>query len=796
MLSALKKFILSLRDDAPSDKIEIQDDSIRNAHDELALDGDEVPRYPPFIRGLPVISPERLVDSQAEVIKRIRESLGLTPNEWDTLIMPLIVRCAAFVHLLPASESHHHRGAGGLFRHSLEAGAWAAQLADARIFSYGKTPLERKHEEPRWVVATFVAALLHDIGKAATDMAIVSEDGSIEWNPYLSSLWDWGKENNVLRYYVRWRDNRYKNHEQSGLLLTNQILTREIKAWLGERNPEVISTMLEASTCRGSDAVTEIVKKADSASVNQDLKTNQMIGNEVSVAVPVERHLLDACRRLIRSGTWTINKKGSRVWVTKKGVFIVWRSGGAEEIVNLLSEDRIPGIPRDPDTLADLLLERSLASMDTERDPNRASRYWEVSPSVLDNVWLNCLKISHVETLFSSEPPAPLQVKIKGANNQEILIEGSEPIEIDTAPKAPKAPKANANEIAPEKSDQEKKSPNSVQSSKSNKPTMRMPSADETHHKAEKKKEDQLEIPLPTEGSRNQNSSKEDLGASDSKGKEKVRLGEESKTWFTHQDNDAARLLLKIFDEISLGIKDKDEMFGRDGNVIYLRYPGAIRPYGKPSDITQHFSQVGWIIPDPENPSRKARDMGNNNRGLVMSFEVANHINQILTHGITPPKLERPEKTLIDSPSNNKRSSDNSASQTPMNQQKTKAAQNQLNIQEPPESAPKVPPKSSPAAPNEASQSAPNNIGGRPPQVVKKIKPEVIQAVDKFVVAVRTGEVRNEQRRGKDGSLYYVVGHSRLIQFGREFSGNDLKVVCEQRPDCYFEGNSIWVKSL
>ncbi|KAA3419555.1 TraI domain-containing protein, partial [Streptococcus pneumoniae] len=32
---------------------------------------------------------------------------------------------ARFAHLLPASQSHHHRGAGGLLRHSLEVGLWA-----------------------------------------------------------------------------------------------------------------------------------------------------------------------------------------------------------------------------------------------------------------------------------------------------------------------------------------------------------------------------------------------------------------------------------------------------------------------------------------------------------------------------------------------------------------------------------------------------------------------------------------------------------------------------------------------
>ena len=45
------------------------------------------------------------------------------PDDLDqTIVAPVIARYVAFSHLLPASESHHHRGAGGLFRHGLESG--------------------------------------------------------------------------------------------------------------------------------------------------------------------------------------------------------------------------------------------------------------------------------------------------------------------------------------------------------------------------------------------------------------------------------------------------------------------------------------------------------------------------------------------------------------------------------------------------------------------------------------------------------------------------------------------------
>jgi conjugal transfer pilus assembly protein TraI len=48
-----------------------------------------------------------------------------------------MLRLAAFVHLLPASQAHHHRGAGGMLRHSLEVALFgrisASQITSASM---------------------------------------------------------------------------------------------------------------------------------------------------------------------------------------------------------------------------------------------------------------------------------------------------------------------------------------------------------------------------------------------------------------------------------------------------------------------------------------------------------------------------------------------------------------------------------------------------------------------------------------------------------------------------------------
>ncbi|MCU0970380.1 MAG: TraI domain-containing protein, partial [Gammaproteobacteria bacterium] len=82
-------------------------------------DDPELPRYPPFLKGLPAAPPERLLATQTELVARLQDGLAFTDARFTTLVRPVIARYAAFVHLLPASEAHHHRGAGGLLRHGL-----------------------------------------------------------------------------------------------------------------------------------------------------------------------------------------------------------------------------------------------------------------------------------------------------------------------------------------------------------------------------------------------------------------------------------------------------------------------------------------------------------------------------------------------------------------------------------------------------------------------------------------------------------------------------------------------------
>jgi conjugal transfer pilus assembly protein TraI len=374
---------------------------------------EEIPRYPPFMKGLPAAPVERILSSQVELIKAIEHALSLPDDLYQTIAEPVIARYAAFSHLLPASESHHHRGAGGLFRHGLEVAHWATQAAQGCLFATHATPRERKAQELRWRLAVCFAGLLHDIGKPVSDIAVVDREGKQLWNPCEENLTDWACQHGIDRYFLRWRENRHKRHEQFSALVIERVLTRASRTYLLAPGPDIMQAMLEAihGLDRGAK-LSELVMAADRKSVERDLKAHYHTVDS-AMGMPVEKYLFDAMRRLIKSGHWLANEKGARLWRFKEGIHIVWRTG-AQDIVELLAKDKVPGIPRDEDTLADILIERGLAIPKTLPD-GRHYRYWRMQPPGLDVV-LYMLRLASTELIFSNEPP----VAIEGIEVEEV----------------------------------------------------------------------------------------------------------------------------------------------------------------------------------------------------------------------------------------------------------------------------------------------------------------------------------------------------------------------------------------
>jgi conjugal transfer pilus assembly protein TraI len=434
------------------------------AKDGAARDpSEEIPRYPPFERGLPVTPVDEVVATQHELIVRLDETIGCTRELFQDLILPVIHRYAELVHLLPASQMHHHRGAGGLFRHGLEVAVHAANATRAMVFAMDRTPGERLEIEPRWRVAAALAGVCHDLGKPVSDLSISDRDGTLTWRPMKESIPQWAGSNGIERYFLHWRREREHNaHQLIGMMVLDRVLTAEIKNWLSEYGDDILRSLL--ATVGGLEkesTLGRLTTEADCASVDRDLRENRLDLEALSLGVPVERYLIDAMRRLIRSGRWRINIPGARLWMFEEGLHVVWPLGG-REIAEIFNTDRAPGIPRDPDTLADLLIEHGHA-VPCRRD-GYTTRYWRLAPGPLaaegERVELTMVRMVQPETILVSAVPKPVALAAadedvhraprRTANEEEAApLPGSEEQgRPGTAPRFPRSPQRPPQEQA------------------------------------------------------------------------------------------------------------------------------------------------------------------------------------------------------------------------------------------------------------------------------------------------------------------------------------------------------------
>lgn len=384
----------------------------------LGWDEADIPRYPPFMKGLPAVPVDKILHTQIELIQRIRQSVTVNASVFDRHYQPVIQRFCDYVHLLPASQSHHHRGAGGLFRHSLEVGLYALQVSErVLVDDLGKTPAERREMEPRWQLAIFLAALCHDAGKPVTDLTITSSDRTVVWKPIVENLHAWADRCGVDAYFLDWREGRGRQHTSMANLIAERIIGTESFVWLEEGGLELVLWLMESLNSNPSpvNPIHKIVVQADQASVERDLKTIGATMAGYDIGVPVERLLIDVMHRLVKEGIWQINEPGARVWKIAGATYLVWPAGG-EDMARIIRDEKIPGLARTADGILDMLVERNLIHVSTELD----TYYWDISPEVLKekipNIRLQAIRLND-DSQVSSLPLSEVEGVVYGEND-------------------------------------------------------------------------------------------------------------------------------------------------------------------------------------------------------------------------------------------------------------------------------------------------------------------------------------------------------------------------------------------
>ena len=370
-------------------------------------------RYPPFLAGIPAEPVAALLEAQRELIVELRHAAGLPEDMYNAMLLPVVSRYAAYVHNLPASETQHHRGAGGLFRHGLEVAYYAARASHAIAFAMDRDPSERYHEVPLWRAAALLAGLLHDIGKPATDVAVTDYEGRLEWAPARMPLADWLRESRIEAYYLRWNDKRRHNaHESYGPLMLRHCVPADTQDWLSAADPRIFQSVVAATGGQDKQGlIGQLVMQAEAISVQADLKASGYDPTAFTLGVPVDRYIIDAMRELVHSGAWSANTPGSRLWMLADGLHVVWPEGG-DDIRDLLRAQETPGVPRTAETMAEYL--RDYGHLQSHAEDGGTGLYRWISPAPLtkgngEPTRLRTLHLSSPDLLYHHEPPTPVQ---------------------------------------------------------------------------------------------------------------------------------------------------------------------------------------------------------------------------------------------------------------------------------------------------------------------------------------------------------------------------------------------------
>ena len=494
MLATLRRFFSGSPDNLPAIAMPVQTlPPARGAGlDFFQTDNDpgelSIVRYPPFDTGIPVVGLDKLLASQQELMIRIFRTAGVSREDFAKYYEPPIRNLANHVHLLPATATTYFRGTGGLYRMSLEIALHSLQAANASVFPVAGGVERRHFLQPKWMLATFLAGLCSQNYRVVNSMAVLTRN-NVQWTPLLDHLHDWCRAQKADVYFVRWMEDDIQVHgaQASAAYSISRVVPHEVLQYLASDNNQVVPSMTAAiagvETNASENPISRLVAPVITRVIDEDGRRSASNYGHLVIGAHLEPHLVDAMRRLVRGGKWIPNnvQSGGRLWVGAEGVFIDWHSA-ASDISNLLARDSFAGIPKDQDTLADLLVSANLLELN-----GKGGRYWSITLPGSMEARDGLVKLKQGSVIFPNgydlTPYQSVQL-ILVAPPPKPAAAASQPVATSPAPAAA-VPAAAASGVAPVKTEPPKPPP------KADVP--QQPGAQPAEHGQKKRKQEQTQ---------------------------------------------------------------------------------------------------------------------------------------------------------------------------------------------------------------------------------------------------------------------------------------------------------------
>jgi conjugal transfer pilus assembly protein TraI len=175
---------------------------------------------------------------------------------------------------------------------------------------------------------------------------------------------------------VRWRPNAIESRGLGVFALPHVVPTATLQ-FLNDDNavivPHLLASIGGTPVYRDHNVLDSLVRRSLALVIDRNLQANADRYGAPQFGSHLERYLVDALRRLaISHSGWVPNREKSRVWFGREGLFLLWPQS-AGDVQALLEADQLPGIPKAPETVLELLLEAGVFQH-PQRAGQRSSR--------------------------------------------------------------------------------------------------------------------------------------------------------------------------------------------------------------------------------------------------------------------------------------------------------------------------------------------------------------------------------------------------------------------------------------
>lgn len=338
----------------------------------------------PFIVGdrFLILDSQQLVEvlDLNPLLANIKTNLGLSDENWRKDAVPFLNNYIEFVQRLPASESHHHAGDGGLVKHTLDVAALALIASTAQSWPPNAKTEDIAKKTAVWRFGIMCAAILHDVGKTITGFNIQLFDSATDhdktiWLPDAGAMPVTGK-----RYYrVEFPDAKtaYSSHAEIAWTFFQALVPAHVRQWIASTDPNLMITLRTyLSGKKDGNPFEHIITGADMASVARDLKAGSRQRFATAKRTPLIETVMDTLREMLSErGSYFSIATSAGGDVFHVGNYIYMMSKNVPDYIRQYlrsTQNRAaPSFPSDNQRIFDTLLEYG-AVIPAEQDPHRA----------------------------------------------------------------------------------------------------------------------------------------------------------------------------------------------------------------------------------------------------------------------------------------------------------------------------------------------------------------------------------------------------------------------------------------